>query len=536
MDGTPAKKLARDQGIPIERLMAQLKEAGIAVSGEDDLISGNDQLKLLQHMRANESKDEPGKEVTLSDIGSSADLRELNQLLTQAMAERKIQALIKDSNLDSVVEKVVELNQETDEHELLSAGILGRLAAVARGREKVIFDRADEIFSGEPESIETLEDGDAKSYAATVISHCSDPWTRAYSYREALVIDTADNARRELLAANLARETSLADWLSALSEQAGLLKDVSKTETRYRRARRLATVLADIVGPWRGDLGEDPGGKLSRLMKSVYVHGLDDVDFSIVVEGVDALLAILRRCIELRFSMAMYPELYAILVEGRHALGAGLWGRYLERSETLGEVRHALLEASLVLARQDKFDNDMMAVLRAAFSSRAQMTSAITRHFADAKDLDPTVAEWWCKGGGGEGDKEQKAQRIRNSEDEKIGELLLKVEESQSVMEKLRSAVLPILQPLNPVLAKTVAKAASDYRETAQVIRSLSRMRQLKPAGLKSERMEYNRRLHDMDGGHRSGVRHVRVVRDGVEKTFAGKTRMLVKPIVAPEE
>ena len=178
----------------------------------------------------------------------------------------------------------------------------------------------------------------------------------------------------------------------------------------------------------------------------------------------------------------------------------------------------------------------MMDVLRAAFSSRTRMTSAIKKYFADAKDLDSTVADWWRKGGGGEGDKEQKAQRIRNSEDEKIGELLLKVEESRSVMEKLSSAVLPILQPLNPVLAETVAKAAKDYKETALVVRSLSRMRQLQPAGLMSERMEYNRRSHDMEGGHRSGIRRVRVIRDGVEKTFAGKTRMIVNPIVVREE
>lgn len=535
MDGVSARKLARDRGMSLERLMAQLKEAGIAVSNEDDLISGNDQLKLLQQVRSSEDKDQPGKEVTLNAIESATDLRELNQLLTQAMAGRKIQTLIRESNLDTVVEKVMELNLESDD-ELLAAAILGRLAAVARGREKVVFERADEIFIQTPGSIETLEDGDAKSYAATVISHCSDPWTREYSYREALAIDSADNARRELLAANLAREPSLANWLAALSEHTGRLKEVSKIEARHRRVRRLALALADIVGQWRGDLGDDPGGKLSGLMKSVYAHGMDGAEFSVIAEGMDSLLVVLRRCIELRFSMALYPELYAILVDGRRTLGAGLWGRYLERSQTLAEVRSALLEASLVLARQDKFDNDMMAVLRAAFSSRAQMTNAITRHFADSKDLDPTVAEWWCKGGGGDGDKEQKAQRIRNSEDEKIGELLLKVEESQSVIEKLRSGVLPILQPLNPVLTKTVAQAVSDYREMAQVIRSLSRMRQLKPAGLRSERIEYNRRLHDMEGGHRSGVRHVHVVRDGVEKTFAGKTRMLVKPTVKPED
>ena len=41
------------------------------------------------------------------------DLRELNQLLTAAMSERKIQTLIKDDNLDVVIESVLALTTET---------------------------------------------------------------------------------------------------------------------------------------------------------------------------------------------------------------------------------------------------------------------------------------------------------------------------------------------------------------------------------------------------------------------------------------
>ena len=110
------------------------------------------------------------------------------------------------------------------------------------------------------------------------------------------------------------------------------------------------------------------------------------------------------------------------------------------------------------------------------------------------------------------------------------------MEVSREVMEKLGRAVLPILEPMNPVLAKTVEQAESDYKDMAQIIRGLSRMRQLQPAGLLSERMDYNQRLHDMVGGHRSGIRRIRVVRDGVEKKFAGTTKMLVKPWVKPED
>ena len=78
--------------------------------------------------------------------GSSNRLRELNQLLTAAMSERKIQTLIKDDNLDLVIESVLEHTADSDQ-QLLTAAILGRLAAVARGRESRVYDRADEVLT-----------------------------------------------------------------------------------------------------------------------------------------------------------------------------------------------------------------------------------------------------------------------------------------------------------------------------------------------------------------------------------------------------
>ncbi len=535
MADTPLKKLARDLGLSVKRLTTELEALGVEVAGEEHLVTNEQNLQLSRRLREPTDESEIPKEITLEAIQSCTDLLELNKLLTRAMADRKIQALIKDKNLDAIVEQVLELNTDSDQ-ELLTAAILGRLAAVARGRKEQILKRADEVFSTKPASIETLEDGDAKSYAAAMMTHCSDYWVKEYAYREALTIDTADNARRELLAANLLRESSLATWLAELTKEASEIRQISNIETRYRRIRRVASAVLEVAERWRGVVGDEPGLRISMFMKSLFGSNASEVDQEIVVDAMDSLLAVLRRVIELRFSNALYPELYAILIDAKSVLGAGLWGRVLSQAEAVSDVRRALLEAVLVLARQDKYDNDMMVVLRAAFGTRAQMTSAIKRHFSEVKDLDPSVSEWWCKGGGGQGDREQAAQRIRKSEDEKIGELLLKVEASEAAMNKLRSAVLPILQSMNPVLAKTVDKAARDYREMAREVSSLARMRQLKTAGLMSERMEYNRRLHDMEGGHYSGVRYIKVIRDGVEKTFAGKTKMLVKPIVEPED
>ncbi|MBK5938929.1 hypothetical protein [Halochromatium roseum] len=537
MNGISAKKLARDRGIPIKRLMAQLKEAGIAVSSEDDPISGNDQLKFLQHIRANESKDEPGKEVTLSDIELSADLRELNQLLTQAMAERKIQALIKDNNLDSVVEKVVELNQETDEHELLSAAILGRLAAVARSsREQVIFDRADEIFSSEPASIETLEDGDAKSYAATVISYCSASWTREYSYREALAIDTADNARGELLAANLVREESIAAWLSAITDHVTVLRGFENAEARLKRVRRIFGVMRDIAERWRGDVGAEVGARLADCMKAFLTGKLGELDQAVLFGSIDHLLTILRRVIELRFSTALYATTYGMLDQGKKLLGPGVWGRFIDQSVVLPEIRVALLEAALVLARQNRQYKEILSCLLACYTSRPQVAAAIKRHFQDARDLDPEVAEWWRTAGGESEGRRHVEHKVGNNEDAQIGALLIEVDSNREAMGKVGRAVVPLLEISEPVLASTVKKAVDGYQGIDQTARRLARMRKLTKTDLKGERLEYNPLEHELLGGHKAGVRRVKVVRDGIKKEFAGKIKTLVKPWVEPDE
>lgn len=535
MDGVSAKKLARDLGVPIEHLIAQLAEVGIGVSGEDDLLSGNDQLKLLKHLRTTSDEERTGKEVTLDDIGAAADLRDLNQLLTQAMAEHKIQPLIKDGNLDSVVGKVMELNLQSDD-ELLTASILGRLAAVARGRQNAIFDRVSEVFSGEPASIETLADGDAKEYAAYVLSRVDAPWVAEYACREAIAIESANNARRELLAASLVRAESIATWLNAIAGHTDVLRGVENADTRLKRVRRILAAMADIVHSWRGEVGADAGARLADCMKALLAGKLADVDQEVLFDAIDNLLAILRRIIELRFSTALYAKTYDILEQGKKLIGPGSWARFIERSEVLPEIRVALLESALVLARQNRQYKEILSCLMACYTSRPQVAAAIKRHFGDARDLDPDVAEWWRSAGSESAGQRHVEHKVGNNEDAQIGSLLIEVDSNREAMDKVGRAVVPLLEISEPVLASTVKKAVDGYQSIAQTARRLARMRKLTKTDLQGERLEYNPLEHEMLGGHKAGVRRVKVVRDGIQKEFAGKRKTLVKPWVEPDE
>ena len=534
MDGISVKKLARNMDLSPQSLINKLQELGVNVETEDDWVTGKQQLTLVQSKLLSKGVDQK-ENITFSDIENAGNLAELNKALTKAMASRTHQSLIKGDGLQSVIDSVLNLVEKPVD-ELTAASILGRIATVAPNRESIIFKQAEKVFSSEPDTIETLADGKAKLCAATIISQISDSWASEYSYREGFTIDSADKARRELLSANLDREKNIAGWLEKISTHAKQLRFEKKPESRLKRARRISSVMHEIVDSWQGDIGENVGEKISQCLLSFLPKKNSDFDPNDLFDLLDHHLSILKRVIELRFSNALYSSTYAVIVFGKQQVGAALWIKYMSQSRILPEVRIALLESALVLARQNRTDKQLMDALTTSYHSKAQTSSEIRKHFHHAKDLDPDVAEWW-KGGEGHvsGKTSNVEQKVGNSEDAQIGILLIEVDSNHEAMEKVGRAVVPLLAISEPMLSSTVKKAVSGYRSIEQTVRRLARMRKLTITDLKGERMEYNPMEHEMLEGHKSGVRQVKVVRDGIKKDFAGRVKTLIKPWVEPE-
>jgi len=73
MANATAKQLSEVVGVPVEKLLEQLKNAGVDISGPDDPISNQDKMKLLQSLRTShgkESSDGP-KKITLKGRSKS---------------------------------------------------------------------------------------------------------------------------------------------------------------------------------------------------------------------------------------------------------------------------------------------------------------------------------------------------------------------------------------------------------------------------------------------------------------------------------
>ncbi|MFH4511038.1 hypothetical protein WKI32_08635 [Vibrio alginolyticus] len=472
----------------------------------------------------------------LKNIESADSLVQVNTILTQCMANKSIQSVIKDDNLNRIIEVIVDLGTEDDNplsiERLRAAASLGRLGAVARTRNNELFSELTKLFIDEPCDFEQLTDGDEKHYAAQALSHMQADWVAEYCFRQSVLADTAENARRSLIQLATQRCGSLSDAWKLGAETFQYLSIIENHEARMKRARRITRAWSETVKDWNGDIGPDAGAELSTWLNAILIHSTPSVEPEVLIDVVDDALAMQIRMIELRFSNALISNSYQVLEVARNNLSGKAWSELNRDSTNLPRVKTNLKESALVLARQNRTDNNILKLLTKAYYSKLQATSALKRHFTNIEELDPDVKEWWLSGGKVNKSKREAVHEVGNSEDQQIGSLLIQVETSQHVMEKLERAVVPFLEISDPPLASTVKKAALGFIDMSRIARQLARMRKLTHTDNIGQIIEYNPRQHEMLGGHLYGVRIVRVVRDGIQKEFGGKIKTLVKPWV----
>lgn len=476
-------------------------------------------------------------QISLNQIVHASDLKTLNDLLTKSMKNMQVQQLIRNENLATIVQAITDLAGVAPvEDELFAAAIMGRLAAVARGRESEVFSRASEVFTSEPRSVETLGDGDEKEYAARVLAYVDADWLIAYCAREALAIDTANNARKEFFRIVLMRSGNISDCLNRVTEAQAVINEIEALDTRLRRVRRIYESLAEVVRNFDGDVGLEPGAALAINFDNFSRGVIRAADSDILHAALDAVISILVRIVELRFSHALQSDTYRLVLDGKKLLAPGPWARFVESSTMIPKVQMNLLETALLLARQNRTDKEILRAMEACWPSVSQISSAVKRHFSAAADIDPEVADYWLKVGRVPQSERAAQHKLGNTEDQQIGELLIQLDSNRDSMGKLNSAVVPVLKTFDPCQAATVQRAAIGYESIAQVAERLARMRKLSKTDWVGDVLEYNPVEHDMEGGHRSGIRKIKVVRDGILKEFGGKKKMLVKPRVEPEE
>ena len=144
MSDKTVRQLAEVVGIPLERLLEQLKEAGLSASAPDDVIQEDEKVKLLAHLRKRHGKadtdiDTAPRRVTLKRRKVS-ELKQTSAPGTSAktisIEVRKKKTYIKRSEIPGTDEqKVVEDKQALEEQQKIVSEEARRLEAARKQQE-----------------------------------------------------------------------------------------------------------------------------------------------------------------------------------------------------------------------------------------------------------------------------------------------------------------------------------------------------------------------------------------------------------------
>ncbi|NIC39084.1 hypothetical protein HBJ58_20745 [Halomonas desiderata] len=473
------------------------------------------------------------------DLEEAKTLRELDDQLTAVMAARQVQEFIQEDRLASLVQRAQVLcDAENAEDRLFLAAVLGRLGAVARNRSTEVFVGFERYMVEEPASLESLKDGDEKTYAAMALVHLEEPgpaWLRDYVLRAAFQLDSAENARKVLLTIIRDRSADYLEVLGNLARAFGNL-DIESPDARLRRVKRALEAWKEVAQDHFWALEANPGEALSSVVKCALRGVTTAKEESLAVEVGDLLFELLLRVVQLRFSYALESATYSPLATMKAHLGTRLWTHLRSHSTVKPRVLSCLREACLVLARQGQTDSAMLDAMKVMYATRTSLGNDLKRHFDGHQELDSDVAGWWTSGGTKRPSSSNKERAVKTDEDMLIGLLLLENESARRPLDNVRTNLLPLIEEFvhDPVVGASLKKGLSGFVELSNVLRQLCRMRRLELSGLQGEIITYNRTRHEMDGGHQPGVTQVRVLRDQVVQKLYGRERVVVKALVEP--
>ena len=158
MSKVTAKQLSEVIGINVEKLLDQLKAAGVQVSGADDAISDDDKLKLLDSLRSSHGKEESGgpRKITLnrkskSEIRVSGATGRNVTTKTINVEVRKKRTYMRRSEIDSAESDAPPVEESQVEELAAAEKTVEESPPVAKQDEKEVAKKAEEAAKLEAE-------------------------------------------------------------------------------------------------------------------------------------------------------------------------------------------------------------------------------------------------------------------------------------------------------------------------------------------------------------------------------------------------
>ncbi len=130
MSNKTVRQLAEVVKIPLERLLEQLKEAGLSASAPDDVINEDEKMQLLAHLRKRHGKDEDAAEGTLKRVTlKRRTVSELKQVSVPGSSTKTISVEVRKQKTYVKRAEVIESDDQRN-LDLAKAGLNQRVTNV----------------------------------------------------------------------------------------------------------------------------------------------------------------------------------------------------------------------------------------------------------------------------------------------------------------------------------------------------------------------------------------------------------------------
>lgn len=358
-------------------------------------------------------------------------------------------------------------------------------------------------FARELPAMSLLSEADDRLNLARACAQMSAAWLTDYLARSIAEEETGEKARGELLAALLARVTTLADAARRLAAAFRQLRPETESpgDTVARRLTRTLAALRSALMESELEAGEGLGKALHEMVAlPISAVGRPQEDKVQIELSREALLTV-HDILRTRISVIADPDMYRVVVYCRKFFGGGAWPTGLKKP--LDRLTADVTEALLLLGRQGQCDQALLGQLDTLcnFPERARV---VARKLAAAHPELPEQVRDWLEHGRIrvlQQASEVAAETAAGNADESVGLVLQVARQASELADSLRKPLLSSLELYEPNLAPAASELLDRVKVLGVQAEQAAGLRRLDLYGTSGEEIEMSTKYFDLVGG-----------------------------------
>lgn len=409
---------------------------------------------------------------------------------------------------------------------LMGIAIAYRLGAASKPAMSIVRSLSSRVLSTSLPPLSLLANAKDRYYVALALSDANGEWLNPYIARSIAEDDSAELARRAL-AHSLFAKLSLSEGLRLIADWLREVRfDTEKpAESAAKRLRRVVAAIRPSVIGRPISPGSALGSSLRALFESASRWGKPTSEEKVWRELTSECCHLVSDILRTQLTVLADPEIYRSLQPAKIWIDPRLWPRYLQKNVAAQAVCSALQDAIVLLAKQGVTDQRLLETLEFLVGTREGAVRIAAELAGSNPGIKPEVRDWLMRFG-----RERSSPALESfstaSEgdiDGYVASLLLSIRWIQKHRSIHKSG---IEEMANDLIDRDLNRLRLDVEQLARIRKLTVRLEQ-------GDVVEYSPLAHELLGGHRLGVRRVRVEQPLVERVgLDGVPAVVQKAIV----